>query len=130
VESLRPLLSAGLVDLVEPGAALAPEVRLIPTPGHTVAHTSVLISSRGERALITGDALHHPIHFRHPDLASGGDHDEAEATATRRALLSTLAREKTLVIGTHFASPTAGYAVADGDAFRFVPWVSTEDEAR
>jgi glyoxylase-like metal-dependent hydrolase (beta-lactamase superfamily II) len=120
-ESLRPLLAAGLVDLVAPGSTLAPEVRLSPSPGHTVGHTSVDISSRGERAFITGDAVHHPIHFRHPELASGGDHDEDRAAATRRALLSRLAREEVLVIGTHFASPTAGYAVADGDALRFVP---------
>jgi hypothetical protein len=31
-----------------------------------------------------------------------------------------LAGSQTLVIGTHFAAPTAGHVVADGDVWRFV----------
>ncbi|MGF6887024.1 hypothetical protein ABIA39_004158 [Nocardia sp. GAS34] len=38
--------------------------------------------------------------------------------ATRRALLASLAGTDTLLLGTHFAPPTAGRVVAHGDAYR------------
>ena len=33
-------------------------------------------------------------------------------------MFGALAGSKTLVIGTHFAAPTAGHVVRDGDAYR------------
>jgi hypothetical protein len=37
----------------------------------------------------------------------------------RRAVMERVAGEPVLVIGTHFAAPTAGHVVREGDAFRF-----------
>ena len=37
---------------------------------------------------------------------------------TRRRMLAELAGQPTLVIGTHFAVPTVGHVVRDGDAWR------------
>jgi len=34
-------------------------------------------------------------------------------------MFSDLARDNTLVIGTHFAPPTVGRVVRDGDVFKF-----------
>lgn len=39
---------------------LSAEVRLTPTPGRTLGHVSVAVESRGEKAMISGDTLHHP----------------------------------------------------------------------
>jgi glyoxylase-like metal-dependent hydrolase (beta-lactamase superfamily II) len=119
-DSVRPVVDAGLVDLVESDEMIAPEIRLVPTPGHTKGHVSVLVESRGERALITGDFIHHPIQMARPDWVCGGDDDPATAVATRHRMLSELSRSRTLVIGTHFAAPSAGYVVPDGQAFRLV----------
>src|SRR5207249_6372431 len=60
-DSVRPVIEAGLADLVEPGHRVNEEVWLEPTPGHTPGHVSVRISSRGEDAVITGDLMHHPL---------------------------------------------------------------------
>ena len=54
-----------------------------------------------------------------PDWASSADADAAHARRTRMETLARLAGTSTLVIGTHFAAPTAGRVVRDGDAFRF-----------
>ncbi|MEU7629695.1 MBL fold metallo-hydrolase [Nocardia sp. NPDC049220] len=110
-DSVSPLIEAGLVDLVATDEQITPEVRLVPTPGHT----SVLIESRGEHALITGDFIHHPVQLAHPEWVSGGDHDPVRAVETRRSVLDELARTRTLLIGTHFSGPTAGHVVPIGD---------------
>ncbi len=119
-DSVRPVFDAGLVDLVETDHRVCEEVSLVPTLGHTPGHVSVRISSGGEEALITGDFVHHPCQMAHPEWAAGVDYDPVASTRTRREMFGRLAGAPTLVIGTHFASPTAGRIVRDGDAFRLV----------
>ena len=53
-DSVRPVVEAGLVDLVATDHQLCTEVSLQSTPGHTPGHVSVKIESEGEQALITG----------------------------------------------------------------------------
>ncbi len=118
-DSVTPIVEAGLVDLVESDYVLDEHIRLEPTPGHTPGHVSVRISSGGEEAVITGDLLHHPIQCAHPDWGSSADVDPETAEATRRAFLERYGDTPTLVLGTHFAAPTAGRIVRDGDSWRF-----------
>lgn len=118
-DSLQPVLDAGLAKPVEGPAEVCEGVRLIPTPGHTPGHCSVLIESAGETAMITGDFVHHPIQFNDPGLVSPFDVDNDTAVATRRRMFGEYADSPTLIIGTHFAGPTAGKLVSDGDTYRF-----------
>jgi glyoxylase-like metal-dependent hydrolase (beta-lactamase superfamily II) len=120
-DTVRPVVEAGLADLVETDHAVCDEVRLVPTPGHTPGHVSVVIESGGERAVITGDMAHHPIQFAEPELGMDADTDTSQAAATRRTFLKERAADRALVIGTHFAGRTAGHVVADGDSWRFDP---------
>jgi hypothetical protein len=79
----------------------------------------VRISSRGEEAMITGDLLHHPVQMAHPEWGSHFDSNYDEAIATRRAFLERYGDQPILVLGTRFATPSAGRIVGDGDAWRF-----------
>jgi glyoxylase-like metal-dependent hydrolase (beta-lactamase superfamily II) len=119
-DSVKPVFDAGLVDLVEIDHRVTPEVSFVPTLGHTPGHVSVRISSKGEEALITGDFIHHPCQMARPEWAAAVDFDQLASTKTRREVFGRLAGTPTLVIGTHFAGPTAGRVVREGDAFRFV----------
>mgnify|MGYP001557636179 CR=1 FL=1 len=119
-DSVQPVLDAGLVDLIETEHRICPEVSLVPTLGHTPGHVSVRISSLGETALITGDCLHHPVQMARPDWSSKVDFDPVQAISTRRDLFTALAETPTLMIGTHFAGPSAGLVRRDGEAFRLV----------
>jgi glyoxylase-like metal-dependent hydrolase (beta-lactamase superfamily II) len=119
-DSVRPIMEAGLAELVEVDHRLTPEVSLIPTLGHTPGHCSVRISSKGEEALITGDFLHHPCQMARLDWASTADADRNAAAATRRRMFAELAGRPVLVIGTHFAGPTAGHVAADGGAYKLL----------
>jgi glyoxylase-like metal-dependent hydrolase (beta-lactamase superfamily II) len=119
-DSVQPIFDAGLVDLVETDHVLTPEVRLEPSPGHTPGHVSVRISSQGCDAVVTGDLMHHPCQIARPEWGSRFDWNASLARETRSAALSRWSETGTLVIGTHFATPTAGRIVRDGDGFRFV----------
>ncbi len=118
-DSVQPVLDAGLAKPIEGPAEVCEGVRLIPTPGHTPGHCSVIIESKGESAMITGDFLHHPIQFNDPALVSPFDIDNDAAVVTRRRVFNEYADTPTLIIGTHFAGPTAGKLVRDGDGYRF-----------
>lgn len=117
-DSIKPIFDAGLVELVALDEVITPEIRLTPSPGHTPGHVSVIIESEGERAVITGDVTHHPCQLAHPDWTFG-DSDPKGAVLTRSRLFAEWADQPILVIGTHYAAPTAGHVVRDGAAFRF-----------
>ncbi|MFN3230576.1 MAG: MBL fold metallo-hydrolase [Alphaproteobacteria bacterium] len=117
-DSVRPVFEAGLVDLIETDHVICDGVRLVPTVGHTPGHVSVLIESKGETALITGDFMHHPCQIAHPEWAAAVDYDSKQSTQTRRDIFAQYADTPTLIIGTHFSSPTAGRLVRDGDGYR------------
>jgi glyoxylase-like metal-dependent hydrolase (beta-lactamase superfamily II) len=118
-DSVQPLFDAGLVQLVEPDHVLSPEVRLLPSPGHTPGHVSVAIESQGQRAVITGDMMHHPCQIARPELLARFDSDHEAALATRRRLLAQWADQPVLVIGTHFVAPAAGYVRSGVGGYRF-----------
>lgn len=122
-ETVRPVLDAGRADLVGLDHRVCEQVRLVPTPGHTPGHVSVVVESGAERAVITGDMAHHPIQFADPELGAAADSDSARAAATRRRFLAERAADGALVIGTHFAGRTAGYVVpvAGGDGWVLEP---------
>jgi glyoxylase-like metal-dependent hydrolase (beta-lactamase superfamily II) len=119
VDSVRPIFDAGLVDLVEMNHRIAPEVRLIPSAGHTPGHVSVMIESGGQRAVITGDVAHHPCQMAHPEWSTSFDSDREAALSTRLRMFKEWADKPVLVIGTHYVAPTAGHVKRDGAVFRF-----------
>ncbi|MFJ9789622.1 MBL fold metallo-hydrolase [Streptomyces globosus] len=124
LDSVVPVEEAGLLDLVDvpaAGADIAPHVRLLPTPGHTPGHTAVEVAGRGGTAVITGDCIHHPVQLARPGIGTCADIDPERAEATRRALLASLADTDTLLLGTHFAPPTAGRVVRHGEGYRLTP---------
>ena len=106
VKPIEPLMR--LVD-IETESEIVPGITLKPTPGHTPGHVSVDIRSNGQHAIITGDCIHHPCQMTNVDWCSSADSDAEQGLQTRQSLLAELANTDTLVIGTHFATPTAGY---------------------
>jgi glyoxylase-like metal-dependent hydrolase (beta-lactamase superfamily II) len=119
-DSLDPIVAAGLAEFIEPDFRITDEVSLIPTPGHTPGHVSVLIRSKGKEAVITGDMMHHPIQLALPGTPGSCDMDRDQGVRTRQQFITRFADKDTLVIGSHFAEPTAGHIVRDGDAWKLV----------
>ena len=117
-DSVQPIFDRGLADLVSETHRVTDEISLEPTPGHTPGHVSVHINSRGEEAVITGDMIHHPCQIAHPRWSSSADVDPFASAATRDHFLQRYADRPVLIIGTHFAAPTAGRIVRDGASYR------------
>jgi glyoxylase-like metal-dependent hydrolase (beta-lactamase superfamily II) len=117
-DSIDPVMDAGLVDFIDPDFQLTDEVSLIPTPGHTPGHVSVLVRSKGEQAVITGDMMHHPIQLAVPAQEGRFDMDKPAAAQTRVEFVNRFSDTPTLVIGSHFSDPSAGHIVRDGAAWK------------
>lgn len=117
-DSVTPIVEAGLAKLVEYDHKIGAEISLLPTPGHTPGHVSVMIESRGEKAMITGDFMHHPCQIAYPEWGTDADTDREQGIRTRRVMFEQLADTPVLVIGTHFAGATAGRIVRDGQTYR------------
>ena len=78
----------------------------------------VRIESEGQSALITGDAIHHPVQLAHPGWRVSADIDGPRAETARRAILETVADTSTLVLGTHWGGRSSGLVQRDGTAYR------------
>lgn len=117
-QSVQPILDAGLAELVDLPHEIVPGISLVSTPGHTPGHASVEIASEGARALITGDCFHHPCQIARSDWGTHADIDRDRGTETRKGILRGMCGTKDLMIGSHFAWPTAGRIVEDGESYR------------
>jgi glyoxylase-like metal-dependent hydrolase (beta-lactamase superfamily II) len=106
-----PLGDLGLVELMDGEHTLTRELTAVPTPGHTPGHMSILVTSRGQRALVLGDAAHSPVQIHEPDWVSRADMDPELTRQTRRALLDRLEREEIVVAAGHFQAPGFGKIV-------------------
>ena len=108
-DSVSPIVDAGLADFVDMDHQICEEVSLFPSTGHTPGHVCVQIRSGGAEAVITGDSMHHPCQIAHPDWSSAADTDQDASRRTREGFLKKYSNSDTLIIGTHFAAPTAGH---------------------
>ena len=116
---LDPITAAGLWEFVEGEAALTAEVVMVPTPGHTPGHVSLLVSSGGESALLIGDAAHSPIQVSEPEWCIGADVDRPLARRTRAALWARAEREGLLLGTNHFPFPGLGRVVSEDGVRRW-----------
>jgi glyoxylase-like metal-dependent hydrolase (beta-lactamase superfamily II) len=116
-DSVKPIVDAGKAEMIASDAKLTDEITMIPTPGHSPGHMSILIRSDGEEGLLTGDVAHHPCQMAHLDWSSTADSDAKQSAATRRELFSRFADRPVLVIGGHY---DAGHIKREGDAFKFI----------
>jgi len=117
-DSIDPIVQAGLVEYITSDYVLTDEVSLFPTPGHTPGHVSVLIRSRGEEAVITGDMMHHPIQLIEPLRHGNFDMDKDQGARTRQAFVDRFANTKSMIIGSHFPDPTAGWIVSNDKGWK------------
>jgi glyoxylase-like metal-dependent hydrolase (beta-lactamase superfamily II) len=109
--AVQPLLDSGRLDTVRGRTQLAgaagsgDTVTLVPTPGHTVGHQSVVVASGDRRVLVTGDALVHAVQLVDPDVAYRFEADTGQAAVTRRGLLARTGTGVAVVASAHLGRP-------------------------
>jgi len=108
-ENFGPLADAQLLQLVDGEHEFAPGVRVIPTPGHTAHHQSVLIDDgQGHKALFLGDVVPTSLHVKLPWIM-GYDLDVVGTLETKRRILGRAIEERWLVIFGHDLELSAAY---------------------
>ena len=114
-DSVQPVIDAGLVDLGRERPRRSPPRSGSSRRRATRRATSACASApRGEEAVITGDLMHHPIQCCEPDRRLALRRRSGAGLRDAPALPARAGRRAVLVLGTHFAPPTAGWCVPAG----------------
>jgi len=121
-DSVLPVIEAGQAELVDGPHPIGDMLTIEAAPGHTRGHIMLKLDDRHERAVFSGDAIHHPLQVYAPHWNSGFCELAAEARITRRRLLEHCAEHRALLFPIHFAAPYVAAIACSGDAFslRFV----------
>jgi glyoxylase-like metal-dependent hydrolase (beta-lactamase superfamily II) len=118
-ENVLPIMEAGLGELVSPDHVIDDSLRLESTPGHTPGHVAVHIGEDGADAVVTGDLIHSPLQCVYPEWNFAYDEIPTLAAKTRRDFLERYADGPTLILASHFPSPSLGHFERAGRAFRY-----------
>lgn len=106
-----PLRAAGQLDEVAGAACLAKapgrggSIRVVPTPGHTPGHQSVIIGGRHEQVIVTGDVLVHAVQLVDPSVSYAFESDVDAARRTRTTLLSEARANRAILATAHLRHP-------------------------
>jgi glyoxylase-like metal-dependent hydrolase (beta-lactamase superfamily II) len=101
---------------------VAPGVRAVGTPGHSIGHTSYIVSSGGKTLFVQQDICNNAYVFApHPDWQGFFDQDPPKAAATRRLVYDMLVADKLPVQAYHFPFPALYRVEKAGDGYRVTP---------
>jgi glyoxylase-like metal-dependent hydrolase (beta-lactamase superfamily II) len=112
-----PLEADDKIEFVSREKQIVKGIRVIPTPGHTPGHQSILIESAGERAFYLGDLVPTHAHLPLPWIM-GYDVEPLVTLETKRRILKQALEEKWLLIFEHDATVPWGHVEHDGKAYR------------
>jgi glyoxylase-like metal-dependent hydrolase (beta-lactamase superfamily II) len=112
-----PLEAADKVEFVTREKQVVKGIKVVPTPGHTPFHQSILIESAGERAFYLGDLIPTNAHLPLPWIM-GYDVEPLVTLETKRRILKQAVDEKWLLVFEHDASVPWGRVEYDGKSYR------------
>jgi glyoxylase-like metal-dependent hydrolase (beta-lactamase superfamily II) len=116
-DSVLPVVEAGRAQMIAGAHALEDGFLIEPAPGHTAGHVTIKLEAWDERAIFTGDIMHHALQLYYPAWNSEFCADAEQARATRRKVLEHCATSGALMLPAHFGAPFACRIEARGDKF-------------
>ena len=127
-DSMAPVEASGkLQRIVVNGEEVLKGIRFIPTPGHSIDHAAISITSQGHEAVFGGDVVHHPFELADPQLVSMFCEFPDAARRSRRELADRIARSEALYFSSHFPVSSAGRITKNEDTFR---WTFAEPDTQ
>ena len=115
LDSLLPVIEAGQLETVD--VATRPRVGgridFIPTPGHSPDHAALVLAAGDDYACFSGDLLHSPIQFAHPQWNSTFCGDPRQAEVSRREMMAWGASHHAQWFTGHFVGPSCGWLEKD-----------------
>lgn len=118
-DSVLPVMEAGQVILVDNDYAIDDRLVLDPTPGHSPGHVCLNLNAGGKNAVFAGDTIHHAVQCAYPEWNSRFCINKEQSRQTRTKFVNRYADTDTLIMPTHFPSPTAGHIVGNGERCKF-----------
>lgn len=117
-ENMMPLEAAGQLDLVDGERRVTDEITIVPTPGHSHGHASVVLASRKESVVYLGDMVQHPAQLERAAWVSSFDIYPLEAMETKKAVVARAIAEHQLILAVHCPFPGLGYMTETPDGKR------------
>ena len=118
-ECVIPILDAGKADIVSgQKQRLNDFIEIDAAPGHSPGHVVFKLESKGQRAVFTGDVLHHLLQVHYPDWNFPKNSDAEQAKKSRRKVLDLVASTEALMIPAHVGFPFAGRIEKTADGYR------------
>ena len=111
------------VTQYEAGKEISPGITSVASYGHTIGHTSHIVSSGSQRVLVQADITAGMafLFMRNSDWQFAFDMNRPLAQETRRKLYDMAIAEKMLVQSFHSPFPAVGYVEKDGNGYRWIP---------
>jgi glyoxylase-like metal-dependent hydrolase (beta-lactamase superfamily II) len=113
-KNYAPLVSGGRVDTVDGSVLLMEGLRLVPTPGHTPFHQSILLESGGEKALFLADLCPTAAHLPLPWIM-GYDLEPLVTLDTKKEIWEKAREEGWILLFQHDATVPWGRLAPDQD---------------
>jgi len=119
-DSVEPIVESGLADMIEiDGSESIEGFTFHSTPGHSIAHASIVFESGEQRALFAGDVLHCTLEVYKPDWNTVFDAFPQEARKSRMWALKFAADHEAILFSSHFPASSAGKVLLDRSGFRW-----------
>ncbi len=120
-ENFEPLDDAGLVELVDGPAEIAPGVRMVPAPGHTAGHYLVELESDGELGIYLGEVAQHPLMLERVAWLSAFDVLPLVNLETKKKVIEKALERRALLIAVHAPYPGLGRLLLEEGRRRWQP---------
>jgi len=127
-ENFKPLYESGQLTLVENADTIIPGITFLPTPGHTENHASVLLESKEESAIYTGDLVHHEVQMERDAWISAFDILPLTSLETKRQVAKRAIADNALLICVHNTYPGVGRLIQmENGRKKFITELATND---
>ncbi len=105
------------------GDTVTDAIQIVPTYGHTIGHSSYLVTSNEHSIMLVGDIVHnHALQFANPKVSLAFDSDPEQAIKTRQAQFKQAAQAGYLIGAPHLPFPGLGHVLElDNGSYRWLP---------
>jgi glyoxylase-like metal-dependent hydrolase (beta-lactamase superfamily II) len=117
-ENLTPVAESGRLRLADGETRVTDQITIIPSPGHSEGHASVVITSGGEMALYVGDIIQQAAQLERTAWVSAFDVLPLISMESKKRLVEKAIRERALLICVHLPFPGVGRMSRTPEGFK------------
>ncbi len=117
-ENLEPVAASGRLRLLDGETRVTDDVTVIPTPGHSPGHASVVITSGGEMAIYVGDIVQQAVQLERTAWVSAFDVLPLMSMESKKRLVEQAIRDNALLICVHLSFPGVGRMTRTADGYK------------